>query len=297
MVIAPLPSGEREVYRFKEGLARVGLQGGYGFMDKTGNLVISASFKSAEDFAEGLAAVFLEMEGKSKFIDKTGKIVTPLFDAARSFSEGLAPVKQGDNWGFIDASGRWVISPIAFDGVENSPKAWPWWRKGKIRLHRQNRQDSHCPPIPGLYPFAEGRPGSWEAGGWGYLDRTGKKVIPAQFLEDWDFSNGLALVELQSFETETKYAFINPAGKISIRLIITRGLQNHPELPEFCEGLAPVEKDGKVGFIDVTGKFTIPPRYSEAKNFAEGLAPVGMGRKLGYIDKTGKFVWPPPDEP
>ena len=122
-------------------------------------------------------------------------------------------------------------------------------------------------------------------------------MIPARFLEDWNFSDGLALVKLQHFETETKYAFINPAGKISIPLIRSRGLQIHAEPPKFCDGLAPAEKDGKVGFIDVTGEFLISPRYSEAKNFAEGLAPVGVGRKLGYIDKTGKFVWPPPDEP
>ena len=73
MVITPLSFGEREVYRFKEGLARVGLQGGYGFMDKTGNLVISAAFKCAEDFAEGLAAVFLEREGKSSLLTRLGK--------------------------------------------------------------------------------------------------------------------------------------------------------------------------------------------------------------------------------
>jgi hypothetical protein len=183
------------------------------------------------------------------------------FDSVGQFSEGLALVEKGEKYGCIDKTGKIVF----------------------------------VPRFRGLKPFAEGRARFWEAGGWGYLDRTGKKVIPAQFLENWDFSHGLALVELQSFETETKYAFINPAGKISIPLIITRGLQNHPELPEFCEGLAPAEKGGKVGFIDVTGEFAIPPRYSEAKNFAEGLAPVGVGRKLGYIDKTGKFVWPAGD--
>jgi hypothetical protein len=68
------------------------MQGDYGFMDKTGNLVIPAAFRGASDFAEGLSAVFLEREGKSGFIDKTGKMVTPLFDVALSFSEGLAPV-------------------------------------------------------------------------------------------------------------------------------------------------------------------------------------------------------------
>lgn len=46
---------------------------------------------------------------------------------------------------------------------------------------------------------------------------------------------------------------------------------------EFSEGLAAVKIDGKYGFIDATGAMVIEPRYSMAKPFSEGLARVQIG--------------------
>ena len=75
--------------------------------------------------------------------------MTPLFDAAHSFSEGLSPVKQGDKWGFIDASGRWVISPrLRFDGVMSFTEGLAMVEKGEK---------------------------------YGFIDKTGKIVIAPRF--------------------------------------------------------------------------------------------------------------------
>lgn len=66
----------------------------------------------------------------------------------------------------------------------------------------------------------------------------------------------------------------------------------------FSEGLTAVEKDGKAGFLDTTGKIVIPLQYDKTENFSEGLAAVGnidkyySREKFGYIDKTGKMVIP-----
>ena len=50
--------------------------------------------------------------GKWGYIDKTGKvIIEPKFDEAADFSEGLARVKVGIFYGFIDFSGDFVIKP------------------------------------------------------------------------------------------------------------------------------------------------------------------------------------------
>src|SRR5258708_2430807 len=38
------------------------------------------------------------------------------------------------------------------------------------------------------------------------------------------------------------------------------------------------EQDGKWGFVDSTGAFVIPPRYSEIANFSEGRAAAAGGR-------------------
>lgn len=65
---------------------------------------------------------------------------------------------------------------------------------------------------------------------------------------------------------------------------------------EFSEGLAGVEFGGKVGFIDKSNRFIIPPQYepvNSLKGFNHGLAVVKKGGKFGFINKLGDFVIPP----
>ena len=46
------------------------------------------------------------------FIDTTGKfVIQPQFDGAGRFSDGFAAVKIGDRWGFIDKTGEYAINP------------------------------------------------------------------------------------------------------------------------------------------------------------------------------------------
>ncbi|EPZ6837230.1 WG repeat-containing protein, partial [Campylobacter coli] len=55
------------------------LNGKWGFIDKSGKIVIESKFDDAWYFREGLAAV--ELNGKYGFIDKSGKIIAkPEFD-------------------------------------------------------------------------------------------------------------------------------------------------------------------------------------------------------------------------
>ena len=67
---------------------------------KTGTIVINPQFDWAERFNDGLAHV--RIGGKWGFIDKTGHyVINPQFDSAESFSDGLAAVRIGNKWGYI----------------------------------------------------------------------------------------------------------------------------------------------------------------------------------------------------
>ena len=53
---------------------------------------------------------------------------------------------------------------------------------------------------------------------------------------------------------------------------------------DFFHGLAAVQvPEGKWGFIDETGKSSIPARFDEVRDFTDDLVPVRLGRKWGYI--------------
>ena len=86
----------------------------YGFRDKDGNLTISPTYSKAQDFSDGLAAV-KTTDGKWGFIDKTGKMVIEAkFSSEPSrFSEGYAVVEKKDGTKcYIDKLGN-----VVFDGL------------------------------------------------------------------------------------------------------------------------------------------------------------------------------------
>ncbi len=157
-----------------------GRNGKYGFIDKSGNVVVPCKYGNAWSFSEGLAAV--ELDGKWGFIDKSGNVVVPCkYHAARSFSEGLAAVRIGDwetgKWGFIDKSGNEVI-PCKYDGAGS---------------------------------FSEGLAVVELDYYWGSIDKSGNVVIPCKYDNEYRFSEGLAVVKFDG-----KYGFIDKSGNLVI---------------------------------------------------------------------------------
>ena len=73
------------------GLARVEKNDKYGFIDKTGKVVIPLEYDDAWNFKEGLAQY--------------------------DFKEGLAKVKKDDKWGRIDTTGK-VVVPLKYDDFD-----------------------------------------------------------------------------------------------------------------------------------------------------------------------------------
>lgn len=93
-------------------------------------------------------------------------------------------------------------------------------------------------------------------------------------------------------------AAVEVGGKVgfidrSNRFIIPPVFEPMDDLAGFRFGLAAVKKDGKYGFIDKSGTFIFPPEYDEAENFGDDcLAVVRKGKKFGCIDLLGDSVIP-----
>lgn len=83
----------------------------WGYINRSGEIIIAPQFDYAWDFAEGLAAVAIE--DKIGYIDMTGEmIISPQFDCAWSFAGSSAMVVIGDwetgKWGYIDTTGDYT---------------------------------------------------------------------------------------------------------------------------------------------------------------------------------------------
>lgn len=69
--------------------------------------------------------------------------------------------------------------------------------------------------------------------------------------------------------------------------------ETYSYIGQFSEGLFPVEKNEKFGFITVDGKLKIPFKYDYASEMINGVSVVKIDGKYGLIDRKGKFLIEP----
>ena len=116
----------------------------------------------------------------------------------------------------------------------------------------------------------------------GFIDETGEIIIDPQYSNAGDFEEGLAYVTRNKAER-----FINKKGETVVS----------PEWDSmwvsFSDGVVPVKKDGKWGYVDTKGDLVIDCKFESASSFGQGLAPVKFNGKWGYINKSGDFAIDP----
>jgi DNA-binding transcriptional regulator/RsmH inhibitor MraZ len=157
-------------------------------------------------------------------------------------------------------------------------------RHGKVVYSLPLPQPKMFPPLSENLSFSEGLAAVATDFKFGYIDTTGKMVIPQKFSEADPFHEHRARVML---EEGFQSGFIDTSGKIVIPV-------KYANTRSFSEGLAAVQLQDHSywGFIDLSGNMVIPPIFDDADDFSEGLAAVRIGDKVGYIDHTGKIVIP-----
>jgi hypothetical protein len=243
---------------FQEGLAPVQISQSWGYINSTGKVVIEPRYARADLFQEERARVTInpQITDFPGYIDYNGNMVIQLKGArfAGSFSEGLAAVQIEDHFGYIDDKGKFVIQP-QFDAADG---------------------------------FSEGlaKAGKREGEGFqfGYIDKKGQYKIQSQFTDAFKFTEGLAAVGVGD-----QFGFINHKGEFVI-------VPQFEFAGNFSEGLAPVFS-GKFGYINKNGKMVISPQFDLAMEFHEEMAAVAIASGdepvWGFIDKTGKIVIEP----
>jgi hypothetical protein len=200
---------------FSEGLASFAIEDNYekkwGFVDKTGKIVINPQFEEVGMFSEGQCP-FKNGENKWGYIDKKGNItINPQFDEADSYINGNAVVKTGGKSGVINVKGLYTVNPI-YKTVLNDRNIclteldgkWGWCDiEGKTIINNQFKE---------ALLFLENDLAPVKIGNkFGYINKEGKIVVNPQFETALSFNGNLAMVE-----TNNKIGFINNEGKYII---------------------------------------------------------------------------------
>jgi hypothetical protein len=145
-------------------------------------------------------------------------------------------------------------------------------------------------------PFVEGLARVRIGTKYGFIDKKGAFVINGQFDAAEDFSQGFSAVGIGPSKPKYKYGYIDTKGEFVIPVQFDDGRR-------FSEGLAAVAVEKMLkpfrcwGYIDKAGKLVVSPGFYDAKEFSEGLAPVASGKiltkKWGYINKDGAEIIKP----
>jgi hypothetical protein len=253
-----------------------------GYIDRTGKVVIEPKFEPrgnyGGEFHDGLAEVGVD---SGEYVDSTGRPLNLKLYRGWDFSDGLAAALAEDNgkWGYIDRTGKFAISP-RFEGY---PKGY-------------------------VSSFSEGLAWIQSSGKYGFIDRSGEFVVAPSFIHGEDFHEGMALVVVEGpcshfsrsvcGEPQVLGDSVGQDGVpgCKVTFVDSRGSlleARFDAAKDFSEGLAPVMKGGKWGYIDKSGRVRIEPRFDDAWPFESGRARVLRGGLYGYIDERGEFAVTP----
>lgn len=315
-----------EVGEFHEGMALVSDNRGYGYINSEGKEVIPCQYKMALPFSEDLAAVKDKKTDKWGYINKKGEIVIPFqYRYPRSFTEGyafvekeenkwsyidtkgkniipwddyftgynffvngLAQIKSGGKYGFINYNGKIVI-PCIFDHasyfygkyavVEKDKNYGVINREGKYVI---NPTYSWISSIVDSYVFVKNNNLN------GVVDISGKQIIPCEYSSIIKYAGDNIFIVRTADKNglNQKFGFKHANGQDVTKY-------EYDEAYGFKLGLASVKKDGKWGFINKEGDVVIPFDYDDSRDFEDdGMAFVMLGGLWASIDTNGNILTP-----
>ncbi len=269
--------------------------GKWGILDKFGTPLIPCEYDSISVTAEGFAIL-----GKGKTLPPgppaieglwgltdlhTGKEILPVkYNGIMASDDSLVfTVVLNSKTGVIDRTGKFIVPLGTFDyiGVFNS---------GYAMVEKNNKRgfinETGKIVIPVTYDdfpngFSNGIVIARNGNRVGVINTSGKTVVPLKYEDGTVFSTGVISMRL-NFKTiimNKNGTVIAPAGKY--------------DSVYAAEGnLIYVERGGKVGAIDMTGKQIVPLIYTAVRETKNGLAIVAANGKCAVINQSGRVIVP-----
>ncbi len=272
---------------------KISYNGKKGIIDETGREIIEPKYDEINPYCKN--AAFVKVNGKWGVIDKYGNVlmapkyisdnqtINERYFQCEYYDNGLYIITQNEKKGVIDENGREIASPV-YDEIG------VWYRApstGEVHEFEIKYEDEYNH----YYRFGYGVESDYSKTGivripvslngkWGFIDETGREIVPVKYEACHPFHDGKAVVK-----RDGKYGFIDIDGHEKIA-------PKYDDADNFNEGLAFVSRNGKYGYIDADEHAVIPLKYNGAITFKEGVGAVCQGSKWMFIDRTGRQAIP-----
>ncbi len=304
----------------------------WGYATLSGEVIIPAQYEKCYKFSsDGLAAIYDGDARQYYFIDLKGeKLKTDIpsfklidgfgFDV-EGFTNGLAPIKQGELWGYLDNKGH-VSIPAKYNETIEFNGGFGVAKLGSKYIVLNTKGEEFPVDVAGMLDmkhFSEGlAPFRAADKKFGFIGADGKVAIQPQFLSVGYFNNGMAWAKsvdgvlgyinskgewvikpqfdagkdfdkesgLARVKTGKEWAYVSKTGSIV-------PVKDTDLYGDFSDGLATGRKGGLVGFYNNKGEWSIAPQFETARDFKNGYAAAKKGDKWGVIDTSGNWVMQP----
>ena len=241
-----------------------------GLFNSEGKEIIPISYRWIyTDEIDDNIPIVARLNGKEGYINtKNEWVIPPTYRDAFAFRQGLAKVREVRDYIYINLKGEPVIQDFDADviepsdntyivGVRKECKYMVYDLNGNLldtyNLLRNNWSDD------AIFAVKKG-------GKWGYIDGYGKVIIPLEYEEVRNFSEGLAAVR-----KDGKWGYINPKNEIVIPIEFT-----NKEVGFFKNGGAEYYTDRGAGLINLKGEIIAEPKYNSIEYIKGNVAIVSF---------------------
>lgn len=244
----------------------VKLNGKVGLFNLEGKEIIPISYHWIyTDKIDDNIPIVAELNDKEGYINtKNEWAIPPTYRDAFAFRQGLAKVMEVRDYIYINLKGEPVIQDFDADVIEPSDNTYIVGvrKKCKYMVYDLNGNlldtyDLLRKNLSGNAIFAVKKGGKW-----GYIDGYGKVIIPLEYEEVGNFSEGLAAVH-----KDGKWGYINLKNEVVIPIEFTnRGVGS------FKNGVAEYYDDRGIGLINLKGEIIAEPKYNSIEYINGNIA-------------------------
>jgi len=279
---------ENQLTVFGSDLVCVKDEGTYGYMNKSGELIIDFQFDYGSKFLNGLATV--EVNGEWFVINRSGKnVLNDRFSSVKVNSNGLIIYSDNFKFGVLDKQGNVVVQALYdyigdySDGlavVELNGKYGYINESGQLIVNRDYDLAHKFTNNIGLVKKNDR---------YAFINTKGENVTEFIFDDAYPFMNNLAIVGRENLEGVIKYGIINNQGKT----IVDREYDSIAE-QHFSENeIFIAYKDELYYLLDIDGEVLNPLGYTSitTDNVTKFMIAENSKEEIFIIDNQNNIIF------